>query len=154
MASHDNAQAPSVGAATERRVALVIGNSHYRSASELRSSADDARAISAALGRLGFDVIEGFELDLHRFGEVHGAFEEKLESQPEVALLFYVGHAAQVSGGEEAMGVCAPGCDGLWRAGVVDEGAWEVLDASKPRLLALPLFDAMDGYYFSMRRVP
>ena len=98
MASHDNAPAAPVGAATEHRVALVIGNSLYSSAPELRTAANDARAVSAVLARLGFDVIEGFDLDLHAFGDVHGAFEEQLESQPDVAFLFYAGHAAQVDG--------------------------------------------------------
>jgi hypothetical protein len=55
---------------------------------ELRSASDDARAISSVPGRLGFDVIEGVDLDLHAIGEVRGTFEEKLESKPDVPLLF------------------------------------------------------------------
>src|ERR1700754_3838619 len=39
------------------RVALVIGNDHYRSVGELNNSVNDATDVAAALKRLGFDTI-------------------------------------------------------------------------------------------------
>ena len=44
-------------AATERRTALVIGNSSYNAGS-LRNPVNDADDMASALKRLGFDVIE------------------------------------------------------------------------------------------------
>lgn len=82
---------------TQKRVALVIGNSAYRNAVELPNPRNDARAITAQLVGLGFEVIgredldkDGMERSIREFiGKVDGA---------EVSLFFYAGHGIQVSG--------------------------------------------------------
>jgi len=90
---------PAVASAShERRVALVIGNTAYRHSSELANPVNDAEAIAAVLGRLGFDVVKGLNLDLRKMGDVQEAFEEKLRSKPDIALLYYPGHGLQVKG--------------------------------------------------------
>ena len=50
-------------AATERRVALVIGNSSYANAPVLSNTVNDARDMAAALRRIGFEVVDGIDLD-------------------------------------------------------------------------------------------
>ncbi|MEM7776354.1 MAG: SUMF1/EgtB/PvdO family nonheme iron enzyme [Pseudomonadota bacterium] len=81
-----------------RRVALVIGNGAYSHAAALDNPVRDAQAMAGVLGRLGFDVVTGIDLDLRRLGDVQSAFEDRLRSKPDVALLFYAGHGLQVEG--------------------------------------------------------
>ena len=82
----------------ERRIALVVGNSRYRHASELANPVNDAEAVATVLARLGFDVIKELDLELHKMGDVLAAFGAKLRSKPDVSLLFYAGHGLQVNG--------------------------------------------------------
>jgi tetratricopeptide (TPR) repeat protein len=89
--------APKV-AALGRRVALVIGNSNYRYANPLPNPANDAADISQMLRRLGFDVIEGLNLDRRGMEDRIRAFGRKLEAGADLALLFYAGHGMQVGG--------------------------------------------------------
>ena len=51
----------------QKRVALVIGNSAYRHTPRLENPRNDATDVGAALTRLGFHVIEGFDLDKAAF---------------------------------------------------------------------------------------
>lgn len=78
------------------KVALVIGNSRYPDANApLAQPANDARALSAALQRDGFDVetVENADKDAMR-----GAVERlKAKIRPEsVAMLFFAGYGVQV----------------------------------------------------------
>lgn len=50
-------------ALAEKHVALVIGNSSYQSAPELKNPKNDAADMAAALRELGFQVIAGSDLD-------------------------------------------------------------------------------------------
>ena len=79
------------------RVALVIGNSDYRFAAKLINPANDAVDMAQALRRLGFDVVEGHDLD--RAGMENGVreFGRKLDGA-DLALFFYAGHGMQVNG--------------------------------------------------------
>ena len=85
-------------AAFGRRVALVIGNSKYRYANPLPNPANDAADISQVLRKLGFDVIEGRDLDRRGMEDRICAFGRKLEAGADLALLFYAGHGMQVGG--------------------------------------------------------
>ena len=49
--------------ANGRRVALIIGNSSYQYASPLRNPQNDAADIARALRQIGFEVVEGRDLD-------------------------------------------------------------------------------------------
>jgi Caspase domain len=53
-------------AAVDRRVALVIGNATYKSASKLWNPLNDADAVSKALKRIGPQAIDGRDPDWQR----------------------------------------------------------------------------------------
>lgn len=81
----------------EKRVALVIGNSVYKHAGELTNPKNDATDVSAALKKVGFQVIDGFDLDKVSFDRKIRDFANAL-SGAEVGLFFYAGHGLQVAG--------------------------------------------------------
>ena len=79
------------------RVALVVGNSAYSETTALRNPVNDATAMAAALRRLGFEVIEGMDLDREGFFDKIDAFDEAVRTAT-MALFFYAGHGLQVGG--------------------------------------------------------
>jgi hypothetical protein len=79
------------------RVALVIGNGAYTNATKLPNPSNDATAISQALRRIGFDVVEGRDLSKRSMEEKIIEFGRKLDNAS-VALFFYAGHGLQVGG--------------------------------------------------------
>ncbi|MBI3436206.1 MAG: tetratricopeptide repeat protein, partial [Proteobacteria bacterium] len=81
----------------QRRVALVIGNGAYRFANPLPNPANDAGDVAAALRRLGFDVVEGRDLDKRGIEDRVREFARKLD-RADLALFFYAGHGIQVGG--------------------------------------------------------
>jgi uncharacterized caspase-like protein len=88
---------PQMPAATaQKRVALVIGNSAYRHTPKLENPKNDATDIGAALKKLGFEVIEGFDLDKAAFERKIRDFAAALRGA-EVAVFFYAGHGLLVS---------------------------------------------------------
>lgn len=86
-----------VSALADKRVALVIGNGRYVNAPTLSNPPNDAHAIANALATIGFEVIQGVDLD-------HDGMEKLLRdflrrtSSAQVGLLFYAGHGIQVGG--------------------------------------------------------
>lgn len=84
-------------AASQKRVALVIGNSAYRNAVELPNPRNDARAISTILRGLKFEVIEGADLAKADMDEKIRLFAEAVKPA-DLALFFYAGHGMQVAG--------------------------------------------------------
>jgi uncharacterized caspase-like protein len=87
----------SPGAMPQKRVALVIGNSAYRHTPRLENPRNDAIDVGAALTRLGFHVIEAFDLDKAAFDKAIRDFAAALEAA-ETAVFFYAGHGLLVSG--------------------------------------------------------
>ena len=81
----------------QKRVALVIGNSAYRHATELPNPRNDAKAMSATLRSLGFEVVEGEDLSKAGMDEKVQDFADKV-NDADVALFFYAGHGMQVAG--------------------------------------------------------
>ena len=59
---------PGPAAAAAERVALVIGNAAYEHTAPLLNPRNDATDLARALERLGFEVIEGLDLDEAAFG--------------------------------------------------------------------------------------
>jgi uncharacterized caspase-like protein len=84
-------------AALHPRVAFVVGNSAYLHTSTLGNPKHDAGDIGAALRRLGFHVIEGFDLDKAAFDRQVREFAAALQGA-DVGVFFYAGHGLQVSG--------------------------------------------------------
>ncbi len=89
--------AVSTPATAEKRVALVIGNSGYQSASALVNPTNDATDVTTELKALGFDVILGIDLDKRGFDARIREFAKLLEGA-DTGLLFYAGHGLQVAG--------------------------------------------------------
>ena len=84
----------------ERRVALVIGNSAYRTVPALPNPASDAKLMSDTLTSLGFFVVGGgARLDLDKAG-----FDQALKdfgtqsTGADVALFYYAGHGVETHG--------------------------------------------------------
>jgi uncharacterized caspase-like protein len=80
-----------------KRVALVLGNSAYRYARKLDSPRNDATDVGAELKRLGFTVIEGFDLDKVALDAKVRAFTQTLRDA-DVGVLFYAGYGLSVAG--------------------------------------------------------
>ena len=79
----------------EKRVALVVGNGAYKTAPHLDNPVNDARGVSAALKRLGFSVVEGYDLGT---AEMHARIGEFSAALPDAkaALVYYAGHGVSV----------------------------------------------------------
>lgn len=84
-------------ARAQRRVALVIGNSAYVHTPRLENPKNDSGDVAAKLKRLGFEVIEGRDLQKAEMDRTIRAFAETLAGA-KLALFFYAGHGIQVSG--------------------------------------------------------
>ncbi len=84
-------------AATDARVALVLGNAAYEALRPLENSGNDAVDMAATLTDLGFEVVK--QVDRPR-SEMLAAIERfsSLARGAEVALLFYAGHGVEVQG--------------------------------------------------------
>ena len=83
--------------AASRRVALVVGNGDYRTATPLANPVNDATDMARALRKLGFDVVEGKNLDRRGMDDSIREFGRKLDGA-DLALFFYAGHGLQVNG--------------------------------------------------------
>jgi uncharacterized caspase-like protein len=82
----------------ERRVALVIGNSKYRSVPALPNPQRDAKVVADALKQAGFDAVD-LALDLDRDGMTKAlqAFRAKADSA-DWALVYFAGHGIEMNG--------------------------------------------------------
>jgi TPR repeat protein len=87
----------STAASAERRVALVIGNSAYRHVPRLANPSNDARDVAQALRRLGFSVLDGYDLDKHGMDDAFRRFAHEA-SGADAALFYYGGHGMQFQG--------------------------------------------------------
>ncbi len=80
----------------ENRVALVMGNSAYKTA-PLRNPNNDAKDMAVKLKSMGFTVIERSNLTVKQIGSTLREFRSKL-SPGSVALVYYAGHGLQIKG--------------------------------------------------------
>ena len=79
------------------RVALVVGNSTYAHIGRLPNPDNDARDMSAALRRLGFEVTIEFDADRVELTEALRAFTRR-SAGADVSLVFYAGHGIEMDG--------------------------------------------------------
>lgn len=83
--------------APERRVALVIGNSSYRNAPVLPNTVNDAGDMAAALRKVGFEVIDGIDLDKRGMDALLTRFA-RLAQDADSAMFYFAGHGFQFNG--------------------------------------------------------
>jgi uncharacterized caspase-like protein len=120
--------------AAEKRVALVIGNSAYKT-SPLKNPTNDARDMAARLRSLGFEVVERSNLRTRQIGQTLREFRSKL-SPDTVALVFYAGHGLQIRGENYLPAVDAEidSEEDVPNQSLSMRQVMEVLDESKTRL--------------------
>ncbi len=87
--------APGVAAAAD--VALVIGNHDYRRAPDALSARVDARAVTEALERGGYEVVSGTNLSRSGMQDAIARFAERVD-EADRAVVFYSGHALRTGG--------------------------------------------------------
>ncbi len=84
-------------ALTEKRIALVFGNSEYENGTPLKNPANDANLMEGTLKELGFEVIKKLNATRDEMMTAIREFNEKLPDY-DVALFYYAGHGNQVDG--------------------------------------------------------
>lgn len=77
------------------RVALIIGNSSYQKAAELKNPRNDAEEIAKLLTKFGFRVLKGIDVDQFNFRILVRAFTREIK-EARLALFYYAGHGLQV----------------------------------------------------------
>jgi uncharacterized caspase-like protein len=87
-------------AAAEARLALVIGQSAYRTVPELPNAANDAKGMTELLGNAGFTVTSAANLGQNDMRQAISDFAGKVSASgaDTVALVFYAGHGLQIDG--------------------------------------------------------
>lgn len=83
--------------AEERRVALVIGNSAYRNAPVLPNTVNDARDMAVSLRRVGFEVVDGVDLDKRGMDAALTRFA-RLAQDADAVMFYFAGHGFQFNG--------------------------------------------------------
>jgi uncharacterized caspase-like protein len=79
----------------EKRVALVIGNGAYQNAVRLDNAVFDARAVADSFRKLGFQVVDGYDLDIDQMRSKVSEFSAAL-SDSKSAVIYYAGHGISV----------------------------------------------------------
>ena len=77
---------------SSRPVALVVGNTGYEHIAPDRSGKNDAEAVAQLLADLGFEVVEGVDLDRAEFVDRVADFHDRSRGRM-AALFYYSGHA-------------------------------------------------------------
>jgi len=87
-------------AVAEARLALVIGQSAYRTVPELPNAANDAKGMTELLGNAGFTVTSAPNLAQSDMRQAISDFAGKVTASgaDTVALVFYAGHGLQIDG--------------------------------------------------------
>jgi hypothetical protein len=87
-------------ASAENRLALVIGQSAYRSVPALPNPANDAKAVTQLLTDSGFEVSSASDLSQKEMRDKVSEFAGQVAAKgaDTVALVFYAGHGLQVDG--------------------------------------------------------
>ncbi|HMV07653.1 MAG TPA: caspase family protein [Cyclobacteriaceae bacterium] len=80
-----------------KRIALVIGNADYTAASKLKNTLNDAKAMTATLKGLGFDVTTIENGNYETIKNAIYAFGDRIQDV-DVSLFFYAGHGIEVDG--------------------------------------------------------
>lgn len=84
-------------ASSEQRLALLIGNSAYKS-SPLLNPVNDVRLMEGALRDAGFTVIKAENASIREMRRLVRDFGDKLKASGGVGLFYFAGHGVQVRG--------------------------------------------------------
>ncbi|BAM89996.1 conserved exported hypothetical protein [Bradyrhizobium oligotrophicum S58] len=84
-------------ARADRRVAFVVGNGAYKNVAQLPNPPVDAAAMAVTLRNVGFDVVEGTNLNREQMTEKLLEFGRRSQGA-DVALFYYAGHGIAISG--------------------------------------------------------
>ncbi len=79
----------------DKRVALIIGNGAYQSAVRLDNAVFDAKAVAESFRKLGFQVVDGYDLDIDKMRSKVSEFSAAL-SDSKSAVIYYAGHGISV----------------------------------------------------------
>jgi uncharacterized caspase-like protein len=82
-------------AATERRVALVIGNNTYQNLPKLEKAVNDANSVAAELRKVGFEVQAFNNVGQKKMNQAINEFVQNV-SGGGVGVFFYAGHGVQI----------------------------------------------------------
>jgi formylglycine-generating enzyme required for sulfatase activity len=82
---------------TQKKVALIVGNSTYTNTAPLVNPKNDAEDMAKTLKKLGFDVIAKQDLNRKEMYVAFGEFSKKLQDA-DVGLFYYSGHGVQSNG--------------------------------------------------------
>lgn len=88
----------------DKRIALVIGNGAYDDAIPLLNPANDAKAVAAALGALGFELITvgdhtGYNIDLSLISMARALADFSVAAESaKTAIFYFAGHGLEVDG--------------------------------------------------------
>jgi Caspase domain/Putative peptidoglycan binding domain len=80
---------------SDKRVALVIGNGAYQSAIRLDNAVFDAKAVAESFRKLGFQVVDGYDLDINQMRSKVSEFSAAL-TDAKSAVIYYAGHGIAV----------------------------------------------------------
>jgi Caspase domain/Glucodextranase, domain B len=83
--------------AYNKRIALVIGNADYTATSKLKNTLNDAKAMTATLKSLGFEVISIENGTYETIKNAIYAFGDRIQDV-DVSMFFYAGHGLEVDG--------------------------------------------------------
>ncbi len=124
--------------AQERRVALVIGQSQYRTVEPLANPAQDARLVSEALARAGFEVRLGLDLDKAALETALDDFANDAQ-QADVAAVYFAGHGFEAQGRNWLVPIDAAiaGPSDIPRTSVPFEAIAKSLAGAKVKIVAL-----------------
>ena len=75
----------------DKRVALVIGNGAYQNAVRLDNAVFDAETMADSFRKLGFQVVDGYDLDIDQMRSKVSEFSAAL-SDAKSAVIYYAGH--------------------------------------------------------------
>jgi uncharacterized caspase-like protein len=85
------------GASADKRIAFVVGNGAYKTVPALPNPTIDAKAVAVALRNVGFEVVEGNNLNRDTMTAKLIEFGQKSQGA-DIAVFYYAGHGIAVNG--------------------------------------------------------
>lgn len=85
-------------ATAQKRYALVVGNSNYKSQNILKNPLNDVRLLAGTLRDCGFEVDKREDISRKDLLAAISQFHEKIKAGPCIALFYYSGHGIQYEG--------------------------------------------------------